>query len=169
MLPCACVTTVDAPFHIRPATPADAAAAAELLRDSITQLCIEDHHYDPATLEQWLENKTPENVERWRLDPRNALLVADADGSLCGVALAASSGDIRLCYVMPGWQCAGVGRALLHALEAQAVAWGLGQLRAISTATARGFYERLDFISDGEPVRGSGITRGYPYFKRLAV
>lgn len=159
----------DPAFLIRPATAADAPAAAELLRESITQLCIEDHHHDAVTLEQWLANKTPENVERWRLDPASCLLVADADGTLCGVALVARSGDIRLCYVKPGWECSGVGRALLHALEAQALAWGLGQLRAISTATARGFYERQDFISDGEPVRASGITRGYPYFKRLAV
>ena len=162
-------SAADPDFLIRPATPDDAPAAAELLRASITQLCIEDHHYDPATLAQWLQNKTPENVERWRMDPHNALLVAEADGTLCGVALVASSGDIRLCYVKPGWECSGVGRALLQALEAQAVAWGLGQLRAISTATARGFYERLEFISDGEPVPCNGIARGYPYRKRLAV
>jgi GNAT superfamily N-acetyltransferase len=159
----------DDPFLIRPATPDDAPSAAELLRASITQLCIEDHHHDPATVAHWLQNKTAENVERWRLDPRNCLLVAVADGELCGVALVAGSGDVRLCYVKPGWQCAGVGRALLHALEAQAVAWGLGELRAISTATARGFYERQEFISDGEPVAASGIARGYPYRKRLAV
>jgi GNAT superfamily N-acetyltransferase len=110
--------------------------------------------------------KTPENVERWRSNHENALLVADAGGTLCAVGLVVQSGEVRLCYVKPGWQGSGVGRALLLALEAQASAWGLGELRVVSSATARGFYERQGYGSSGEPVPGSGITQGYPYRKR---
>ena len=62
--------------NIRDATAADAAAACEVLRASIAELCIADHRNDPDILGRWLANKTPENVARWAADPVASLLLA---------------------------------------------------------------------------------------------
>ena len=37
----------------------------------------------------------------------------------------------------------------------------------MSSATARRFYEKQGYVSNGEPVPASGVTRGYPYRKAL--
>lgn len=52
-------------MEIRRATPEDAEAACQVLRRSITELCIADHQGDAQSLAAWLANKTPENVRRW--------------------------------------------------------------------------------------------------------
>jgi hypothetical protein len=61
---------------IRDATPADAAAACEVLRASITELCVADHRNDPAILAAWLANKMPAIVAGWAADPAGSLLLA---------------------------------------------------------------------------------------------
>jgi hypothetical protein len=47
-------------MRIRNAVPEDAAAACEVMRRSIAELCVADHRNDPAILERWLANKTPD-------------------------------------------------------------------------------------------------------------
>jgi hypothetical protein len=42
---------------IRDATPDDADAACDVLRRSISKLCVADHGNDPAILNAWLGNK----------------------------------------------------------------------------------------------------------------
>jgi len=45
---------------VRTATPEDAEAACAVIRRSIVECCIEDHHGDSALLAAWLANKTPD-------------------------------------------------------------------------------------------------------------
>ena len=94
---------------VRPATPKDAASAVALLRDSITHLCIPDHQNDPATLERWLRNKTTDHFERSTANPQIFMVVAEIESVLCGVGSLRSSGDLELCYVLPGRQRTGIG------------------------------------------------------------
>jgi GNAT superfamily N-acetyltransferase len=79
------------------------------------------------------------------------------------------SGEIRLCYVCPGFERIGLGRAILQAAERWAEGSGLRMLRLQSSATACVFYERLGYVSAGSPTQRFGITRGYPYTKSLGV
>jgi GNAT superfamily N-acetyltransferase len=158
------------PCLVRVAIADDAPAAVAVLRASITQLCIEDHQNDRPTLERWLRNKTTEQFCQWAADPAKVVLVAEVATVLCGVGAMRTTGDLDLCYVQPGRQRSGVGRALLYACEAQARKWGLKQLQLISTATARSFYERHGYLSVGEAsVRGYGVLRDYYYVKALAA
>lgn len=157
----------DRAFTVRRASPRDAAGAVDTLRSSITELCLEDHQNDAATLATWLQNKTVEHFNRWLLTPTNFLVVGDDGAVICGVGLIDQGGHVRLCYVRADRQRLGVGRALLNALEAQASSWGLGEVRLTSSATARKFYERQGYAADGEPVPAFGVARGYPYRKRL--
>lgn len=67
----------------------------------------------------------------------------------------------------PGWQRAGVGRALLAALEAEARTAGLEQLH--STTVSRAFYESLGYVSHGAPIARRGRALAYPYVKSLVA
>jgi GNAT superfamily N-acetyltransferase len=95
------------------------------------------------------------------------LVVAEIDDVICGVGLLHRAGEIRLCYVRPGFQRAGIGRATLAGLEAQAAAWGLTTLTLGSTIAARPFYEKSGYVSVGEPICGFGLVNCYPYAKSL--
>lgn len=89
-------------------------ASVALLIASITTLCADDHSNDPETLARWLSNKTTAQFEQWLADPENVIVIAEQGSVVCGVALLHSSGTIRLCYVLPGMQRCGVGRALIR-------------------------------------------------------
>jgi len=49
-------------MEIRDAVAEDAPAACQVVRRSISELCIADHRSDPTILMRWLSNKTPEIV-----------------------------------------------------------------------------------------------------------
>jgi len=152
----------------RAATSRDAPKAVAVLRQSITELCVADHKNDQASLEAWLRNKTVEHFERWLADPDSHIIVAEQDAEIRGVGAVHKSGEIRLCYVLPGHQAAGIGRAMLSALEAQAKVWQLSRLRLQSTNGARAFYERGGYSATGPATCGVGITPCYPYQRELA-
>jgi GNAT superfamily N-acetyltransferase len=152
---------------VRVATTDDVDACVALLIASITTLCIEDHLNDPATLERWLRNKTRHDFGMWLADPANLILVAELGRRLSGVALLQQSGAIRLCYVLPGMQRRGIGRALIRRVESEAMARGLAQLVLWSSGNARRFYERLGFTPNGEATTAYGVLKQYPYVKAL--
>jgi hypothetical protein len=58
---------------VRDAQLEDAPAACQVLRRSVTELCVADHGNDPAILTRWLGNKTVENVASWIAQPANSL------------------------------------------------------------------------------------------------
>jgi GNAT superfamily N-acetyltransferase len=155
-------------IHVRPASADDAPEILEVLCESIIRLCADDHQDDAHTLAVWLENKTIEKITAWIESPSTHSVVAVANDVLCGVGLLESGGDLRLCYVLPGWERGGVGRALLQEMEAQAHRWGLGEIRLTSSARARTFYERHGYLASGPPANPFGVLREYPYCKTLA-
>jgi GNAT superfamily N-acetyltransferase len=152
-------------MEIRDATPEDAAEACEVLRRSIIELCIADHHNDPAILARWLANKTPEIVESWIVKPGNSVLVAVEGGAILGVGSVADDGEITLNYVSPAARFRGVSRALLSALEARAIARGNFRCHLISTETARRFYRSSGYGEDGPPQHKFGSTSSIPMSK----
>ena len=151
----------------RIAEPRDADAAVRVLRRSITELCVGDHHNDPTTLKKWLENKTVENFYCWLATASNFCVVTESNAAINGVGLVNHAGEILLCYVAPESQGHGYGSAILAALEAKARTWGLDKLRLGSTVLARPFYERHGYISAGESTCSFGSSRCYPYEKIL--
>lgn len=152
---------------IRIAVPADAAAACDLVRGSISELCTADHGGDGSTIEAWLANKTPDNFRAWLSSPRHVAIVAEAGGDLAGFALLNRDGRIALLYVAPQVRFRGVSKALLASLEERARALGLEELTLESSLTALSFYERCGYWRSGEPVPGFGATRAYPLRKSL--
>lgn len=130
-------------MRIRDAVPDDAAAACEVMRRSITELCASDHDNDPVILGRWLSNKTPEIFRSW-IHPGNSVLVAidiESDNIL-GVGCVTDDGEITLNYVSPDARLRGVSTALLADLEKRAIERGNGACRLESTETARRFLSR---------------------------
>ena len=154
---------------VRPALDADAEAAVEVLRRSITEVCLADHQNDAPTLERWLRNKTPEQFRSWRSWPDNFLVVANCAGIICGVGAIRQSGDLELLYVHPSYQRRGIGRAILMVLESRAREWGVPTIRLTASATARSFYEHFgyEFLPE-ESSPGYGVLYDYRYRKLLS-
>ncbi|MDF2115878.1 GNAT family N-acetyltransferase [Roseiarcaceae bacterium H3SJ34-1] len=125
---------------IRDATAADAQEICRLLRRSIAELCLPDHHGHTATLEGWLSNKTPANVGAWIASPDMHVWVFMRGGAMAGVGMLSGAGEIMLNYVAPEARFSGISTALLAHMETYAAAHRLSSLRLTSTWTARDFY-----------------------------
>jgi GNAT superfamily N-acetyltransferase len=154
---------------VRQAIGDDAAAACEVLRRSIRELCVADHQNDEKALGAWLENKTIDNVRAWIASPGNYAVVAVRDADICGFALLARDGTLRACYLVPEVQRLGVGKAMLSALEREASRWGLRSVQLESTLGATSFYEYNGYVRRGEPVLVFEVQRAYPMQKVLAL
>ena len=152
---------------VRQAEQQDAEAAICVVRRSIAELCVTDHHGDEETLARWLANKTPETFRSWLSNPDNFCVVAASGGDLFGVGLLRRSGQVLLFYLAPGSQRQGIGRAIHVALEARAIQWALPFLQLESTADARHFYEALGYRATDEPVHKYGVLQCFPYQKHL--
>jgi GNAT superfamily N-acetyltransferase len=155
-------------MRIRDAVPDDAAAACEVMRRSITELCAPDHDNDPVILGRWLSNKTPGIFRSW-IQPGNSVLVAidiESDNIL-GVGCVTDDGEITLNYVSPDARLRGVSTALLADLEKRAIERGNGACRLESTETARRFYRDRGYSEEGPAGRKFGTTSSYPMSKRF--
>jgi GNAT superfamily N-acetyltransferase len=161
------VTRAGAPIlEIRRARLEDAAAACDVMRRSITELCLADHANDPTILEAWLANKTPEIVVRWIVRPNHHFFVAYEGNAIRGAGAMTSTGEVTLNYVAPEARFRGVSRALLRTLEETAPALGCARCTLTSTKTARRFYRAAGYVESGPPVRTFG-SESYPMVKEL--
>ncbi len=145
-------------MHIRAAALGDTVQVCDLVRASIQQLCSLDHKDDPAILDAWLANKTPENVALWLSNPDAHLLVAEVAGVILGVGFVTTGGEVVLNYVSPRARSTGVSTALLDAMER--IAWRDGNPRVSldSTVTAHRFYERRGYRDIGASHEMFGLT-----------
>jgi hypothetical protein len=88
-------------MEIRDAVAEDAPAACEVLRRSISELCVADHGNDQAILAKWLLNKTPEIVASWIGLPDDSMLVAVEGSTILAVGGITKAGNVTLNYVSP--------------------------------------------------------------------
>ena len=156
-------------MEIRDAMTGDAASACEVLRRSISELCVADHRNDPEILAQWLANKTPEAIASWIANPRASVLLAVENGAVLAVGGVTNSGEITLNYVSPEARFRGVSRALLAALEARALERGSARCTLMSTETAYRFYKSAGYREDGPPRGKFNKTTSYPMSKNLTM
>jgi GNAT superfamily N-acetyltransferase len=153
-------------MHVRAAQCEDAAEACEVLRRSIVELCLEDHRNDPAILEAWLANKTPQNVSSWIARPDNHVFVASDGTRILAVGAVTGGGEITLNYVSPAARFTGVSQAVLRRLEATARDLGNARCHLTSTVTARRFYVSAGYVEQRPPIETFGST-SYRMTKQL--
>jgi GNAT superfamily N-acetyltransferase len=150
------------PIVVRDALPKDAEPGSGVIRRSITELCFADHKNDPAHLNEWLRNKTPDHFRAWMTQADNSLLVAVGDASILGVGAVTDAGQINLLYVSPDARFCGISKALLLALEQRAASRGCTMCMLRSSETARRFYFSRGYVDAGPY---EGLYRGYPMRK----
>lgn len=156
------------PLTIRRAVSSDAPGACDAVRRSITDLCVEDHQGDGATIAAWLANKTETNFTRWITSDQHIAFVAEQAGRVAGFGLLDRAGLIALLYVSPDVRFQGVSKALLTAMEDAARSAGVRTLTLDSTATAKRFYQRSGYAPAGDPKKGFGRSTCYPMSKQVA-
>jgi GNAT superfamily N-acetyltransferase len=154
-------------ISVRPAEQRDADVAIDVVRRSIAQLCIADHHNDEETLTTWLANKTPQNFLSWLSNVDNFCVVVESDGRLVGVGVLHRRGEILLFYLAPGAQRQGIGKKIHAALEEKADQWGLTSLHLDSTVLACPFYKALGYRPIGPAIARFGVLQCFPYAKDL--
>lgn len=154
---------------IRRARIEDAASACEAMRRSIAELCGSDHHDNPAILQRWLANKTPQHWAEWLASPESTVLVAVEKDTVLAVGAVRHDGEIWCNYVSPDARFRGVSRAMLAQLEAVAREFGNESYNLISTTTARRFYLSCGYIVAGALQGKFGTAGSYPMLKRLAA
>ena len=152
-------------IEVRDAIDADAEAACEVMRRSITELCVADHHNDPQILKRWLANKQPAIFRSWLTQAGNSVMVAVESDRILAVGAVTDAGEITLNYVSPDARFFGVSRSLLEALEARAVARGKLECTLVSTATARRFYRANGYAEVGPAQGHFGTGSGIPMRK----
>jgi GNAT superfamily N-acetyltransferase len=95
--------------------------------------------------------------------------VAEREDQIVGFGLLNLGGSIALLYVSPAARFSGVSKAILTAIEREAIAAGLKQLKLESTVTALRFYSGAGYRQTGSRVAGFGATFGYPMARDFAV
>ena len=153
--------------RVRDAIDADAEAACEVMRRSIAELCVKDHHNDPQILKRWLANKQPGIFRSWLAQAGNSVMVAVDSDRILAVGAVTGVGEITLNYVSPDARFRGVSRCLLRALEARAIERGNGHCTLVSTATARRFYLANGYAEVGPAQGHFGPNSGIPMRKAL--
>lgn len=141
-----------------------------LLIESITMNCAVDYNNDPEIMEEWLANKTPDNVSQWVNSTNNISLVAfdTLKDKLVGFILMNKDGEILLNYVLPAYIYKGVGKYLWKEMGKIAKSAGIKALSVVSTITAKNFYERNGFVKNGEP-KYVGTILGFPLIRYLNI
>jgi GNAT superfamily N-acetyltransferase len=142
---------------VRKGVARDAEEACRVVRRSIRECCLEDHGNDSAILDSWLGNKTPANVKSWFASEGYAL-VAERDDEIVGTAMLTADGTILLFYVLPEARFAGIGKAMLRAVEAEASKRGLSRIELGSTKTAYSFYLRNGYTDTGVEESAFGMS-----------
>lgn len=127
---------------VRRAEPEDADAAIEVRRRSITDLCVTDHRSDPATLEDWVGNRTADDFAQWCAS--NYLAIAEISDEIVGLGAIhlpeTGPGLITLLYVHPDFVGQGAGSALLARLESEAIRARCSTIELETTKNAKSFY-----------------------------
>lgn len=152
-------------YQIRKARLGDAEAICEVLVRSIREVCGGDYRNDPAVLDPWCGNKTPENLRSWITDGDNHFVVAEAAGGrVLGTALFRKSEvAVLLCYLIPEALGKGAGSAMLRELISFARLLGSGKVTLKSTLTARRFYEKHGFVVTREVLEWNPPS--HPHFE----
>ena len=135
---------------VRCAQGDDAGPVADVVRQSITDLCAAEYRDDAQVLARWLANKTLGELRRWiGSADRSVCLAVREVGRLAAVSMVAWRGEILLNHVAPEARFLGASKALVAHMEGHLRAQGAGRVALLSTHVARRFYRSLGYEEVG--------------------
>jgi len=129
---------------LRPFLPDDAPVLAEIFRASIEELTADD--YSPAQQQAWMAAADGEEDFATRLADR-LTLVAILDGAPVGFVSLEGADHLDMLYVHPARAGAGVGTALIDALERIAASRGTARLTVDASDSARDFFAHRGYLA----------------------
>ncbi|MDR7017345.1 GNAT family N-acetyltransferase [Acinetobacter sp. 3657] len=119
----------------------DAKVILNVIKKSIVS-CSLDHQDNQNVIDEWLSNKTEENIINWINNSYS--YVYKKDNKIVGFILMSKGGVILLNYVLPDYQGDGIGSAMIDFIIS--LSHQLDKITLESTLTAKKFYERKNFI-----------------------
>jgi len=131
-------------YHLRPATPADAAAILQLHAESVHLLCAAD--YTPEQIHAWVGLIPKPDWLQTKFIIGVRVIVAESDQGLLGFAERWNE-EIFAVYVHPLHIRRGIGSALLDELERTALEQGMTNLRLDASMNAEAFYNARGYAS----------------------
>ncbi|MBP8005695.1 MAG: GNAT family N-acetyltransferase [Acinetobacter sp.] len=119
----------------------DAKVILNVIKKSIVS-CSLDHQGNQNVIDEWLSNKTEENIINWINNSYS--YVYKKDNKIVGFILMSKGGVILLNYVLPDYQGDGIGSVMIDFIIS--LSHQLNKITLESTLTAKKFYERKNFI-----------------------
>ncbi|MFD5214554.1 GNAT family N-acetyltransferase [Microbacterium sp. NPDC058345] len=153
---------------IRDYRAADAPATLRVFLEAITITASAD--YSPEQISAWARPEQ-RRLDDWdRSMSARSGFVALVQGAVAGFSDVSGDGHVDMMFVSPAAGGRGVGRALMHEVEARARQAGAPRLWADVSITARGFFEHAGFTVQTEqhPVTGGVRMTNYRMVKTLA-
>lgn len=129
---------------LRPALPADAPRLAEIFREAVLELAVDE--YDDDQRDAWasLAQDAPAFAQRLA---SMLTLVATRDGRPMAFASLEDNDMVAMLYVHPDVAGQGYARALVDALERLAFARGKTKISADASDVSRGFFEHRGYVA----------------------
>ncbi|GJH38286.1 GNAT family N-acetyltransferase [Paraburkholderia hospita] len=129
---------------IRKAICRDVCDAWDIRRTSVHAACAQ--YYPEAALSEWVDGAL---TDKWASVVENDFYVVVDENIVVGTGmLTVANGQIDAIFVRPSHMGLGIGRKMLHFLEALAGAHGVVALRLDATLNAAAFYRRCGWAGD---------------------
>ena len=140
-----------------------------LLKRSILEICGPDYGNDSTILNDWIENKTEENLIKWIESKETYSITALVENTIVGFGLSNITGEILLLYILPEYNRKGIGKSIYLYIEALLLKNSVTKVIAYSTITAKPFYLKMGFSQFGSPIKVGDFDGEYPLEKSIAI
>ncbi len=139
-----------------------------LIKESIVNLCGDDHLNKQEHIDNWLSARSESEMDALLFGSESQAFVCADKGVVVGISHIKNNGELTLCYVHPKKLGRGIGSFILQAAENQAEEWGIKQIQLVSTATARSFYLSQGYEQYQDSIMYIGMP-GYPLKKAVML
>jgi putative acetyltransferase len=146
---------------------ADKKSIQQLFYDTVHSVNARD--YSLEQLDVWAPAEP--NHQVWVRLEEDACFVVELQKEVVGFVTVTKTGVLDLLFVHRHYQNRGIGAALLKQAERQAKKFGVNEIQAEVSITAKPFFERKGFILKSENIKKIGETEfiNYIMFKPLPV
>ncbi len=154
-------------YEVRQSVSSDSTMVVEVLQRSILDVCGRDYGYDKSILNNWIENKTVDNVTSWIHHAELLSFSCLSEKTVIGFSLANIKGEILLLYVLPAFVGKGVGKLLYSSMEDSLKECGVTRVVSHSTITAKPFYLKMGFTQFDKARKVGRVDGEFPLEKNI--